>query len=262
MGETLLKVLKAGELTYEETQNHREHKLKDGTTYEYNYVNEVHPTHSVMSFYQVGVQDATNFKLSALNDLFCHILEEPCFNVLRTKEQLGYIVSGGVRRSLGTQGVRVIVQSEKNPSFVTGRIEEVMNEHMKKYLTDMTDEQFESNKHALVALKLEKPKKLADKNKYLWREITARSYVYQREEKEAEQIKKLTKQDVLEFYESYVAPGGANHRKLIVNVESKSNPGEAVAPGVSVQYHIDDVAQFKKEHGLLERVAPPPNANL
>jgi secreted Zn-dependent insulinase-like peptidase len=39
------------------------------------------------------------------------------------QEQLGYIVFSGIRRSNGVQGLRVIVQSERHPSYVDQRVE-------------------------------------------------------------------------------------------------------------------------------------------
>ena len=38
-----------------------------------------------------------------LLELFSQIINESCYNQLRTKEQLGYIVFSGVRRSNGAQ---------------------------------------------------------------------------------------------------------------------------------------------------------------
>lgn len=35
----------------------------------------------------------------------------------------GYIVFSGVRRSAGVQGLRVLVQSDRSPSYVDSRIE-------------------------------------------------------------------------------------------------------------------------------------------
>ena len=52
-----------------------------------------------------------------LLELAMQILKEPCFNVLRTQEQLGYIVFSGVRRANGVQGLRFIVQSEKSRMY-------------------------------------------------------------------------------------------------------------------------------------------------
>jgi insulysin len=36
---------------------------------------------------------------------------------------MGYIVFSGIRRSNGVQGLRVIVQSERHPSYVDQRVE-------------------------------------------------------------------------------------------------------------------------------------------
>lgn len=61
-----------------------------------------------------------------LLELFTQIISEPCFNILRTKEQLGYIVFSGIRRNNGVQGVRIIIQSNKHPQFVEDKIDEFL----------------------------------------------------------------------------------------------------------------------------------------
>ncbi|CAF4898368.1 unnamed protein product, partial [Rotaria sp. Silwood1] len=48
---------------------------------------------------------------------------EPCFDQLRTKEQLGYIVRADTRRSHGVQGFRIIVQSARELDYINQRIE-------------------------------------------------------------------------------------------------------------------------------------------
>lgn len=57
-----------------------------------------------MAYYQIGALTPENIRTTAINDLFCQIFEEPFFNEMRTKEQLGYIVSGGHRKMLDTYG--------------------------------------------------------------------------------------------------------------------------------------------------------------
>lgn len=47
-------------------------------------------------------------------------------NILRNKEQLGYIVFSGIRRTNGVQGLRVIIQSSRHPEYVEKRIDEFM----------------------------------------------------------------------------------------------------------------------------------------
>lgn len=72
--------------------------------------NDVHATHCVETYLQLGLEEK---RANMLLELAMQILKEPCFNVLRTQEQLGYIVFSGVRRANGVQGLRFIVQSEK-----------------------------------------------------------------------------------------------------------------------------------------------------
>ena len=55
--------------------------------------------------------------------LFAQIVQEPCFNVLRTKEQLGYIVFSGTKVQTGMVGFRVLVQSERDPVYLEERVE-------------------------------------------------------------------------------------------------------------------------------------------
>ena len=60
---------------------------------------------------------------NAIVELFCQVINESSFNVLRTQEQLGYKVASGVRNFRGSKGVRLIVQSDKSPAFLDERIE-------------------------------------------------------------------------------------------------------------------------------------------
>lgn len=98
----------------------REYKLVPGEIYRFETQNEFHKSSCVELYLQCGVQnDIANVHI----DLASQILAEPCYNTLRTKEQLGYIVFCGSRKANGVQGIRFIVQSTRHPEYVEGRIE-------------------------------------------------------------------------------------------------------------------------------------------
>lgn len=64
-----------------------------------------------------------SLRLRGIIDLFEQMVHEPCFNQLRTKEQLGYRVDCGVRVTYKVLGFCFRVQSAKyNPVFVEQRI--------------------------------------------------------------------------------------------------------------------------------------------
>lgn len=57
-----------------------------GGWYVYQQRNEVHNNCGIEIYYQTDMQTTHD---NMLLELFCQIISEPCFNTLRTKEQLG-----------------------------------------------------------------------------------------------------------------------------------------------------------------------------
>jgi len=90
-----------------------------GCHFLYEAENNLHKSSCTMVYYPIGLQSTES---NMLLELLAQIIAEPCFNTLRTKEQLGYIVFSGIRRSSGAQGLRIIVQSDKHPQYVEKRI--------------------------------------------------------------------------------------------------------------------------------------------
>ncbi|KAG6439278.1 hypothetical protein O3G_MSEX000638, partial [Manduca sexta] len=82
--------------------------------------NKVHKSSCACVYVSCGARAS---RRNAALELLAQTLAEPCFSVLRTKEQLGYIVFSGVRRSNGDQGLRIIVQSDRHPAYLEERIE-------------------------------------------------------------------------------------------------------------------------------------------
>lgn len=134
-----------------------------------------------------------------LLELFTQIISEPCFNILRTKEQLGYIVFSGVRRQNGVQGLRVIVQSDKHPQYVEERIDTFM-ESMQEYIANMSEEEFNMHKESLATQRLEKPKMMRSQSAMFWAEISKQQYNFDRANIEVAHMRMITKQQILDFF--------------------------------------------------------------
>lgn len=98
----------------------REYKLVNQESYRFVTKNEFHKSSCAELYLQCGMQSDT---ANVFIDLVSQILCEPCYNTLRTKEQLGYIVFCASRKANSAQGIRFIVQSAKHPSYVEERIE-------------------------------------------------------------------------------------------------------------------------------------------
>ena len=113
-------------------------------------------------------------KLRVVSRFLVQILREPAFDVLRTKEQLGYIVScSSILLPGGSEGcLRIIVQSEKKPGYLEERVEAFLR-GMKAKLEEMTDEEFRSHMTSLEKKWLEADKNLFEEASRLVDHITS-----------------------------------------------------------------------------------------
>ncbi|KAF5280052.1 hypothetical protein FQA39_LY18167 [Lamprigera yunnana] len=236
----------------------RELQLEESCDYLYSVDNKIHKSSCVEAYYQCGLQ---NTKDNILLELFAQIIQEPCFDILRTKEQLGYIVYSGIRKANGIHGLRIIVQSDKHPSVIDHRIEEFLNT-MLLQLQNMTNEEFERHRDSLMAHRLEKPKQLTAQSNIFWNEITAQQYHFNRVEVEVAYLKTVTKEEVIKFYQKILQQNVKQRRKLAVHVLSKASGGAGTLKEIeikempSTQFVIEDVTTFKSSHGMYPLVQP------
>ncbi|XP_068709633.1 insulin-degrading enzyme-like [Montipora foliosa] len=246
---------------------HREIQLPSGCSYLYEVQNEVHNNSSLEIYYQCDLQ-AT--KSNVLLELFCQIISEPCFNTLRTKEQLGYIVFSGTRRCNGAQGLHVLIQSEKEPSLLDSRVENFL-QGVEDYIKSMSDQEFKNHVEALAVKRLDKPKKLSTECSKHWKEILSRQYNFDRDNIEVALLMTVKKDDIVSFYKDLIALKAPRRHKLAVHILSKSMNKAVYEKGIndtiiendkvedanhqSTPTIIDDIAAFKSSLPLFP-VAP------
>ncbi|XP_012215276.2 insulin-degrading enzyme isoform X1 [Linepithema humile] len=200
----------------------REIKLEDGCHFVFETENKLHKSSCTEVYYQTGLQSTES---NILLELLAQIISEPCFNTLRTKEQLGYIVFSGVRRTNGSQGLRIIVQSDKHPQYVEKRIDAFMDSIL-HHISDMSDEQYDRHKKALATLRLEKPKKLSSQCAIFWSEISSQQFNFDRANIEVAYLKTITREQLLNFYKEIIY-GEARH-KLSIHVISTATGGTSM----------------------------------
>ncbi|KAL4232280.1 hypothetical protein ACF0H5_009851 [Mactra antiquata] len=214
--DVLKKEMLTKELLPSQRKRLRELQLPDGCYYVYQKTNKVHKSSSIEIYYQCG-QQATNTNM--LLELYVQVISEPCFDILRTKEQLGYIVFSGIRRQSGVQGLRIIVQSDRTPEYLESRIEAFLNS-TKDLIEKMTDEEFQKHVSALATKRLEKPKKMSAESSRFWSEIVSEHYNFDRDNVEVGFLRTLTKDDLMNFYKDTMAFDAPKRHKLSVHILS------------------------------------------
>ena len=147
-------------------------------------------------------------------ELLVQILANPCYEQLRTKEQLGYIVNLGLRIDLGVTGLRVIVQSATHDAaHLDARIELFMA-GVPMLLDQLTAEEFGNHRSALLTAKLEQPKTLRQESGIYWNEIAQGTYDFERDSKDAEVLRTLSKDEVIQFWGRHFDASTPGRRKL------------------------------------------------
>ncbi|XP_039281642.1 insulin-degrading enzyme-like [Nilaparvata lugens] len=227
--------------------------------------NSYHKSSCVETYYQCSLQSTES---NVLAELFAQIISVSANNTLRTQEQLGYIVWSGVRRASGVQGIRFIVQSERHPAYVDSRIEAFLvsaGEDLRR----MDQEEFDRHKEALAAQRLEKPKKLIVQTGRYWSEIAMQQYNFDRANIEVDYLRnKVTKDDVIKFYDELLSANSSKRHKLAIHVLSKAEggagtieDGEKTASNGDGQTDpnaeiIEDLIEFKSSQCLFPLVQP------
>ncbi|XP_054736065.1 insulin-degrading enzyme isoform X1 [Anastrepha obliqua] len=234
----------------------REYKLCSGDSYLFENQNNYHKSSCAQLYFQYGSQtDRSNIMLN----LIAQVLSEPCYDVLRTKEQLGYIVFSGIRKVNGANGIRIIVQSSKHPSFVEDRIETFLENYL-KLMEEMPLDEFERHKEALALKKLEKPKNVSQQFHQFYNEIALAQYHFERDEAEVAILRKITKEEFLECFKSFIKRDGPERRVLSVHIistqlnqdDNKTETPEEEVVITNMERHekITDLEAFKSSKEL------------
>ncbi|KAH8826892.1 Metalloenzyme, LuxS/M16 peptidase-like protein [Flagelloscypha sp. PMI_526] len=161
-------------------------------------------------------------RLRVISSLVVQILTEPAFNVLRTQEQLGYVVfcTGMVLAGSTEKGMRIIVQSERKPAYLEDRVEAFL-ESMKTFLEDLDQKGFEEQKDGLKRKWLESDKNLGDEAGKFMVRISDGQYDFLRNEEDAALLEEISKQEVLDLFMSHVHPSSTTRSKLSIHMVSQ-----------------------------------------
>ncbi|GJJ73344.1 hypothetical protein EMPS_05702 [Entomortierella parvispora] len=162
----------------------------------------------------------------ALTMVLGQILDEPCFNQLRTVEQLGYIVQGSTHEDAGTMGIKVTIQSEYDPIFLEHRIEQFFRGRLREMLENMTQEELNKQIESTAVKRLEKSKNLREEATKYWTVITAGTFEFDQAQNEADEMRKITVERLREFFAKWIHPDSEHVRKLSVHIRSHKLPAQ------------------------------------
>ncbi|KAF9109336.1 Insulinase (Peptidase M16) [Mortierella sp. AM989] len=215
--------------------------------------------------YYVQAGSSANKADRAFVQLVVQIIQEPCFNQLRTIEQLGYIVQSGVRQIGGTLGVKILVQSERDPIHVENRIENFLRTRIANLLETMTEQAYQMQVQSLIQKKLEKHKNLKQETTQYWDQITSGYYNFDEVNQDVQELEKIALETFRNHFTRVISPDAPRGKKLSVHIRSLRLPlhgtgkeDEAILKDDTVM--IKDVELFKAKSEL--SIAPHPAVDI
>lgn len=123
---------------------------------------------AVLYYLVVGNQADDHLRTRLL--LVDHLLKDPTFSVLRTKEQLGYVVQSMIWTRSSALGFTIRIQSERHPTYVEKRIETFL-ESYRSELAGMNTEEFEKQRKGLVNKQRQRLENLNEEASRFWYHI-------------------------------------------------------------------------------------------
>lgn len=114
--------------------------------------------------------DFTNCQIRATASLLASMMNEPFFDIMRTKEQLGYSVQCGTWVETAIIGLRFQIQSIRHPDLLETRIDAFLHSYLDT-LRSMPLDEFEEHKRGAIAKKREKLMNLSEERSRFWADI-------------------------------------------------------------------------------------------
>ncbi|KAK5990278.1 Insulin-degrading enzyme [Cladobotryum mycophilum] len=189
--------------------------------------------HCVETWFYVG--DKGDREIRAKTLLIDQMIHEPAFDQLRTKEQLGYIVFASMKTFATTCGLRFLIQSERTPEYVDGRIEAFLVQ-FGETLEKMSETEFEGHKRSLIIKRLEKMRNLDQETSRHWTQIANEYYDFEQAQLDAAHVKPLTKAGMVSFYNRFLNPSSKTRARISVHLRARgSGSSEPDAEEVATQ---------------------------
>ncbi|OWY99758.1 Insulin-degrading enzyme [Phytophthora megakarya] len=187
--------------------------------------NEANLNSAICTLYQLDCEsDGSTMALRARVELFAHIFKEPCFNQLRTQEQLGYLVFSGIMRTEGVDYFRILIQSDvASPQLLDQRIELFVS-RFRSILAEMPAATWQKQVNAVVKALLEKPKHEMEESMRAWREIANETFVFDRRQRVAAVVATLQPRDLVAFFDAFIAVDGERRSKLSICLYGAKHP--------------------------------------
>ena len=133
--------------------------------------------------------------------VLANYLHDPCFDTLRTNEQLGYIVSRGHFDIRSVLHYNILVQSSKRGAEYLSQRVLAFVDSMKEKVSSITEEEFQKYIESVRVKVVQKDLSILQEGGRHWSQIVSHHYEFDRREVNLQELDKLKREDFVSLYE-------------------------------------------------------------
>lgn len=197
---------------------------------------EPNPENSNSASFVILQSLSTDPKEHVLMELLSAIVSEPFYEELRTKQQLGYIVSSGLKGLGKTRMLAFVVQSSiATNDKLTKEIFNYLDQVRPKLLNKLNDGSFAVYIKSLIDRKTEPDKQLATEVMRNWGEIANGRFQFNRIQQEVSALLSLEMDDLLQFWDTLYVQGN-ERRILVTELVPRTGTASSELPSKSMGY--------------------------
>ncbi len=202
-----------------------------------------HEDAAVLVYYQAPADDpATEARVRLLQRL----VKGPFFHLLRTTDQLGYIVFASPYFVQNRPGLRFIVQSPGHgPSPILARMDTFLDEDLPDLLAGISEEEFRQYRNGLLNDILKKDDTLGERSHRFFGQLTLGDHDFSRREHVAAEVARIGKQDLIAFFRAWL--GNPETSRLVITAPGRHATLPPAAVRKTLQRRlIEDAGTFKQ----------------
>ena len=202
---------------------------------------------AIISYFQLGKLSIEEMSIAKVLENY---LSERFFDQLRTKQQLGYLVSMQYSGHRKIDCFTAQVQSpNKSPEYISRMITEFLKDNHEA-ISNITEEEFQKHVNSLLNMLKAKDLKLSSEVSRNFIEIKYKDYCFDVCEKQIEILEKLNKLDFITFYEKHFIK---DFRRLDIEMVSQDREEE------NDKEEVENDEYYKQTFSLLRKKIKSPN---
>lgn len=222
-------------------------EIKSNLYFEKYLFDDSQPDSAVLCEWQFG---HANLQAHAALLIIENYLKEPCFNTLRTQEQLGYLVFSGLTRRRLVLSYYICVES---PVACCAKLNERVSAFMQKMvgeIRNLTQESFEEYVNSVHTSLTKKDTSLKEQFEYFQSELQMTPVEFENRVKLAEAVRNTTKEQMLEVFDRLFL---SQSRRLDIELVSHAHRTEQ--DGASADRDkVTNIAKFRRTLAIFPEV--------